>query len=432
MSRLPLSLKSLCVSTLLASTVLAQQPSPFANAPAGTAPAATPALSAEAVRSKQDAQKRSQVIARELVGSILDIQIKQLEQNGLQNLEIYKEIVAMRQNIDGLIAKEMQGVVELLTQAQTGPAADRTKNFNAAREKIRSIVTELAIQRQNLAKRLKVAEIAAQIKRLIDLESNVLASTTKAQASTEAERLQAQVVIIEDQRDVVQLYDTLDQLLVTVSKWSGVIGAGATDAHKYLRAGKIPQELQSSITSLTISELMAARENEQNVIRTLKQVLDKIQETQGLIGTDREAMLQFVREMIAKQENVLKETKKADLTNAEQRDKAQAQEADIRKQLGQLADSLREVPAAVPFLEQAQEAAKTAETELFYSKKEPAAEQQNKVLGNLAEIEQQLRESLDADRTDRSAEELAKRIESLEKAKGRRRRSSQGTTSGTA
>ncbi len=345
MSRL--FLPALCILTLLAAAASAQT-SPFANAPMGTTPAITapaaPALSNDAVRSKQDAQKRAQVIARELVGSILDIQIKQLEQNGLQNLEIYKEIVAMRQNIDGLIAKEMAGVVELLTQAQVGPAADRTKNFNAAREKIRAIVTELAIQRQNLAKRLKVAEIAAQIKRLIDLETNVLAGTTKAQASAEAERLQAQVLIIEDQRDVAQLYETLDQLLLTVSKWSGVVGAGATDAHKFLKAGKIPQELQASITSLSNSELMAARENEQNVLRTLKQVLDKIQETQGLIGTDREAMLQFVREMIAKQENLLKETNKADLANAEQRDKAQAQEADIRKQLGQLAESLREVP----------------------------------------------------------------------------------------
>ncbi len=50
--------------------------------------------------------------------------------------------------------------------------------------KNRAIVTELAIQRQNLAKRLKVAEIAAQIKRLIELETNVLNGTTRAQKNS--------------------------------------------------------------------------------------------------------------------------------------------------------------------------------------------------------------------------------------------------------
>ncbi|MGC4004095.1 MAG: hypothetical protein QM811_13630 [Pirellulales bacterium] len=273
--------------------LLAHNATLFAQAP--------PVVSAETVKSKHDAQKRAQVMTRELVGGILDLQIEQLEQNGLQTMEIYKEVRAVRENLDGLIDKEMTGVVELLTQAQTGPVAERTQRFNQAREKIRTIVTELAIQRQNLAKRLKVAEIAAQIKRLIELESTVLTGTGKAANAVEAERLQAQVVLIQDQRDFGQMYDSLDQLLLTVGKWSGVVGAGATEAHKFLRAGKIPDEIDASVAALTASELAKAKENEQNIIKTLRQVLDKIQETQGLIGTDREALLQFVREMIRKQ-----------------------------------------------------------------------------------------------------------------------------------
>ncbi len=39
----------------------------------------------------------------------------------------------------------------------------------------------------------------------------------------------------------------LDQLLVNVSKWSGVVGAGAADAHRFLRAGKLTTELAGSI-----------------------------------------------------------------------------------------------------------------------------------------------------------------------------------------
>ncbi len=55
------------------------------------APPTTGGVSNDAIRSKQEAQKRAEVMARELVGSILDIQIRHLEENNLKHLEVIKK-----------------------------------------------------------------------------------------------------------------------------------------------------------------------------------------------------------------------------------------------------------------------------------------------------------------------------------------------------
>src|SRR5690242_15943567 len=56
-------------------------------------------LSADALRAKQEVQQRAREMARELVSGMLDVQLKQLEQNGLQKLDLYHDIQTMRKHI---------------------------------------------------------------------------------------------------------------------------------------------------------------------------------------------------------------------------------------------------------------------------------------------------------------------------------------------
>jgi dephospho-CoA kinase len=80
---------------------------------------------AERLRQRQIAQEKARAMAGELVSSILDIQIKQLQENGLDKLPIFTEITGMRKNIDALVEAEMQDVVKLLVEAQEGTKEER-------------------------------------------------------------------------------------------------------------------------------------------------------------------------------------------------------------------------------------------------------------------------------------------------------------------
>ena len=115
-------------------------------------------LEPEALQRKQEDQQRARTMTRELLGGVLDIQLRQLEENGLSDQEIYRDIKLMRSNLNHLVETEMSKVVDLLAEAQRMPANKREAAFVEARTQIRMVVRQLAVERQNLMKRLKIAE----------------------------------------------------------------------------------------------------------------------------------------------------------------------------------------------------------------------------------------------------------------------------------
>ncbi len=191
---------------------------PGASKTSGAGNAVGPA-GGESLRHKQEAQQRARAMARELISSILDIQLKQLKENGLDKLPIHGEIASMRENIDKLIGAEMAEVVDLLVEAQSLAPAERKARVGEAREKIREIVIRLSVERQNLLRRLKVAELSAQTRRLIQLEKGVLRVT---ESIPEQPRLQQETLTLgasQDQRDVKALFARLVDTLADVSAW---------------------------------------------------------------------------------------------------------------------------------------------------------------------------------------------------------------------
>ena len=369
-----------------------------------------------ALRRKQETQQRARKMARELVSSILDIQLQQLSENGLEDLPLFRDIKNMRVNIDGLVEAEMRQVVDLLIKAQEQSSKEREQTFINARQKIRQVVVRLSIERQNLLRRLKTAEIAAQAKRLIEMQTVVLSVTRTLPEQPPTKQETATLSTIQDQRDVKELFLQLVETLVDVRTWGGQVGNGAGEGLLILKAGRVGEALDNAGQHLEASEFIATTEDQQTVIKGLRLLIDKIDETQGLIGTDREAALELVRELIERQEQVRQLTKQTNLTE-EKADALVSKEAAIQKDLGKLADALQQIPSAMPLLEQAKAAAREATGKLFDAQPEEAATEQGKVLGNLSEIEEQLRNAADLDKSDKTAEELAQLVKELEKTK---------------
>jgi chromosome segregation ATPase len=215
---------------------------------------------------------------------------------------------------------------------------------------------------------------------------------------------------------VQKLYFQLAAALQDVSTWGGVAGAGASDGLRILKAAQVEPELKNAADSLGKADFPVAAKSQQSVIKGLSALLEKLDETQGLIDSDREEALRLVREMLKKQQQLRELTKQTEL-NEKTAEPLIEQQAQIHKELGKLAEALSKYPTTEPLLEQAKSRAFEATASLFEEKKPPALDQQNEVIGALAQIEKVLEQGLDLEQSSKSADELAEDVKRLEELK---------------
>lgn len=383
----------------------------------GSAAFAEPAESrpADNLRSRQEAQQRARQMARELVSSVLEVQLQQLEENGLKELPLHRDIQGMRENLSKLVETEMAQVVELLTSAQQGDSRSREKSFKDARRLIRDIVVRLSYERQMLLRRLKTAELAAQTRRVIELETKTADATKGLSDQPQARREMAALQTIEDQRDVKELVVQLIDSLSDVSKWDGPIGTAAGEGLQILNTSGVGKELDAAEKRLETTNYSEAVTSQQAVIRGLQQLLAKLEATRGLLDADRDAALAAVKQAIEKQQTLRDETKKAEVSRTDP-EKLVAQQSDVARDLQKLAEALADQPAAQQAVEQAREAATEARTDLFESKLNEAMADQDKVLANLEKAADLLATDSADSEPARSAEQMAQRVKDLEAA----------------
>ena len=160
---------------------------------------------------------------------MLDVQLRQLDENGLSDQEIYRDIKLMRQNLNHLVETEMSKVVDLLAEAQRLPVDKRESAFVEARQQIRTVVRQLAVERQNLLKRLKIAELAEQVRRLIRQQTVVQTATKGLPIETQTRQEALTLKTIEDQRDVKELFLHLVDTMVDMKSWSGLLAMASAD-----------------------------------------------------------------------------------------------------------------------------------------------------------------------------------------------------------
>jgi hypothetical protein len=163
-------------------------------------------------------------LARELVLNLLDVQLQQLEENGLTDRPLFQDVKTMRQNIDGLIEAEMSEVVTLLLQAQADQTDKRDETFLEARRKIGEVLARLLAERQNLSRRLRTAEVAAQVRRLIDMETMIREVTLALPSQARRQQELQQLSTLADQSDARKLYDKLAETLIEARSWGGEVG----------------------------------------------------------------------------------------------------------------------------------------------------------------------------------------------------------------
>jgi predicted DNA-binding protein YlxM (UPF0122 family) len=370
----------------------------------------------EVFRRKQQAQEKARALAGELVNAVLDIQLRQLAENGLAQRAIYKDIASMKGNIGELMKDDMEAIVQLLVQAQEGSQEQRLEKFNQARGKIRAVVVQLMAERQKLYRRMQIAKLAAQVRELIAMQTKTRTVTKSLPQRKLEERERLTLTTIEDQADVQKFFYQLVATLEDVATWGGQVGAGASDGLRIVKAAQVDQELKRAGSMLAKADISQAADAQTKVVAGLKRLLEKLEETQGLIESDREAAVRMVREMMKKQEQLREQTKQADLAQPEVADQQTAAQQQIHEELGKLAEALARYESAQPLLEQAKASAFEAQKELFEQQKEPALDSQSEVIGALAKVEQELLQGIDLDKSDKSADELAQRVKQLEEA----------------
>ncbi|MFM8986204.1 MAG: hypothetical protein ACKONH_09135, partial [Planctomycetia bacterium] len=343
--------------------------------PAAVAMAAPTGFDASA----RDRAQRARQKTAELVTAVIDVQLQQLAENGLTDTPIHSEVSAMRRNVDGLVQREMQGVVAMLDRGTMTPA-----EIGQVREQVRLIVVRLAEERHKLLRRLKVADLAAQVRRLIGLETaaaNTVSTLPRVGEDRESRILQ----VLESQRTVRALCERLEADLADMSEWGGAIGDGAADGLRLMRIGDVRGSLATAETRLQATAVPATQQAQERVIAALESLLASVERTQGVVGDDNEQAIKAVKDAIAKVEAIRKEIAASPLEDTDV-ERLIAAQTEVEQQLEKMEPIVARRSDASPLLDQAQKATAEATAALFEADKQKADAAEGKVLGNLREI----------------------------------------------
>ena len=266
-------------------------------------------LEPEALQRKQEDQQRARTLTRDLLGGVLDVQLRQLDENGLSDQEIYRDIKLMRQNLNHLVETEMSKVVDLLAEAQRLPVDKRESAFVEARQQIRTVVRQLAVERQNLLKRLKIAELAEQVRRLIRQQTVVQTATKGLPIETQTRQEALTLKTIEDQRDVKELFLHLVDTMVDMKSWSGLLAMASADGLRILKAAEVGKHFDSAGRQLQAVKYTVAYDEQELVIKGLKELLKVIERTQGALNSEHMASIDRIRALIDRQKQLREETR---------------------------------------------------------------------------------------------------------------------------
>lgn len=359
-------LRQVCVVAviLVAAVVQAQPPEPGA------------------IVQKQTIQQQVQAMTRQLVGTVLDTQMRQLKENRLESHPIYADILQMRKHLDLLVETEMTQVADLLTKASSESEDAQQQALREARQHSRQIVVALLAERQNLLRRLRIAELAAQAQELIRMQSAILVTTRRLPEQPPTRREQLVLTSMEDQRDVVALYQRFKQTLADVAQWPGAVGPEAAEGLRLLDAQHVDRELAQADSHLQATRFVESSVSQEAVIEALKKLLVRIQKIQGIVQGDRNATEEAVRRMIDQQQEIRQATEKADLSQPDA-DKLIRRQADLHKQIAQLQQKPDLSASARRDLKRAEDSAKAAAAKIFDQNRDEAVTQQDHTVDNL-------------------------------------------------
>lgn len=369
------------------------------------------AVDATDLARRQVDQQRARQMAKELVSTVLDLQIRQLEENGLVGLPIYEDIRLMRGNLSTLVDREMAAVVERLIQAQNLSGSEREAKFVEARRAIRKVVIRLSVERQALLRRLKAAEMAEQVRRIIELQFAMFDATAQLGSLPPDRRPDAILRTIEDQRDIQQLYLGMVASLDEVKTWDGPIATAASDGLRLLKNESVESEFGEVIISLDAANYEQANQEQASILEVLKKLLAML-ETSERVDSAANALSEQIRQLRESQQALKERVEQEGLSVPPKPEMVEAQQK-IAKELSELAGRLPSDPTSEALRQQAEAAAKAATESLFNANEQQTLDEQQRAIDRLASLEESLQNS-NTERRDRSAADLAETARTLE------------------
>lgn len=382
------------LGALLAQGLAVAEHAGLEKAPETTAPLATSPQTPQAVKLpapdpgyQQAVQQQVREMARRLVNELISSQIVQLEENGLTDLPLYGELREMQQHLDELVDRHMQEVLVLLADMTQASPEQRLPILAAAREKSRTILAQLVVERQRVLRRLRLAEIEELARQLIAREEKVREKTDLLSSVFTPQQATQALAVHEDQRDVFTLYGQVEQFLGDISTWGGQVGRTADLALGALREQKVNQLFQESLQALGQGRFGEAVGKEAEIIRALENLLKRIQTLRGELEADTAAsMREFLERLAERQAEIQRQTAEAE--SAEQFEQLTDQQLEIRNAIREAAKRL--APEASPSLQQAGQAAARAAEQLFRNQRENALPAQQEVIEHLAQAQSEL------------------------------------------
>ena len=358
-------------------------------------------------------QQQAQLLAEQLVSGILDLQLRQLKENGLERLPVYAEIASMRHNLHQLVDRDMRQVVERLIRAERENGAAQNELRRQARVEIREIVVRLMAERLKLEQRLQVSRLAAQVRQLLDLQQRLHQRTQSLTQQENRRRQQLTVRALADQDDVAAVFDDLLRALRQVGSWGGTRAAAALDGLQILRAGAVEEGLQQAATALRRADFDTATQQQSIALEGLTALLQRLDRDRGVERADREETIVRIRGLIVLQEALRDETRRAD-SGELAADAFVQRQTDIHQSIMRLEASIAGTAGADPLWQRAVASSFEAAEHLFSTLRSDALREQAAVIGSLAQLAEQLRAAGTGDSSEMSSTELAASIRRLE------------------
>ena len=364
-----------------------------------------------------------------------DRQIQQLDENGLQAISLYSDLVQSRNEMRRIADRLLPDALLRLGQLPSADEAARQAYLGQTRQQLREVAAALLVERQKVRRRLRYGQFAEEVRQLIDLQAANYQRTRAIPTLSNREQTLGMVPLTETQRDIQVLCLKLIESLAEISMWQGAAGTAATEGLQVLRAARVEVEAAAAVKQLVRLDLEPALSAQRAVLTGLEAVMRKIAQDREL---QLQAALRAVESLIARQQELQTETRDGVVTtpdatpeatrdeprdvtaSAQQARQAELvrQQAALRADLELLDSALQQLPAAQPHWEDAKTATQSAAERLRSPRPADSLPSQTLALSRMQEVRNQLATAIQG-RDDRSAAQLAERLEQLRQLHGR-------------
>lgn len=331
---------------------------------------------------RQAAHERATEATRQVVASVLDVQLRLLEDNGLQGVSLYQDVEFARARLEQILAGEMKELAALLTAAEEPSAAEPTAQLRLVRRLSRQAAIGLLAERTRLRERLRKPDAAErEAARRAVQELREEQQQVREQTAASDLPVQDRTRLSEAQHEIAEQLQGVQPLLAdliqageqTLAAWDA-----AAQAQRHLAAG----------------EQAAALERQETVLRLLDELSHQLSQPAEAAPSPEEA--EQLEELSRALDQLVERQQEATAAAAEDPQRAREIEADVAKALEAVDDASQLDQPVEAQLDRAQAAVQQAQAKLeeesasAHERQQAAAAAEQALLEAAAEVQSQL------------------------------------------